>query len=201
MLELMKLPYNYTAFEPYIGAQTVEIHYDKHHRTYLENLNKLITDNAILQGKSLEEILKSVNILPNELQRPVINNGGQVFNHNEYWMSMTPVIDQMPIGLVSQKIEKKWGSYDNFKSEWKKAGLTQFGSGWVFLAIDINGELEIIKTSNADSPIFRGVKPLLTMDVWEHAYYLNYQNKRGDYIDNYFRLINWERVSELYNKK
>ncbi len=201
MIELIKLPYSYTAFEPYIDAKTVEIHYDKHHRTYLENLNKLIDDNEVLQGKTLEELLKSINILPNELQRPVINNGGQVYNHNQYWYSLTPVIDQSPLGLVAQKIEKKWGSYEEFKADWKKTGLSQFGSGWVFLTVNIDGDLEIVKTSNADSPIFRGVEPLLTMDVWEHAYYLKYQNKRGDYIDNYFRLVNWERVSELHNKK
>lgn len=198
MLELINLPYGLNALEPYLDAKTVEIHYDKHHRTYLDNLNKLIAENDELKGKTLEEIIASINILPVELQRPVTNNAGQVYNHNQYWESICPLIDQQPSGILAEKIEKKWGSYLEFKKEWKKIGLSQFGSGWVFLIVNDASELEIIKSSNADGPMFRRIAPLLTMDVWEHAYYLNYQNRRGDYIDNYFRIVNWERVGEKY---
>jgi superoxide dismutase, Fe-Mn family len=198
MLELQKLPYAYTELEPYIDAKTVEIHYDKHHRTYNDNLNKLIEVNPTLQNKTLEEIIKGVNILPNEIQRPVINNAGQVYNHNQYWESMSHKIDQKPSGILLEKIQKTWGTFDKFKEEWKAAGLTQFGSGWVFLILNADGILEIQKTSNADNPLFRSIVPLLTMDVWEHAYYITYQNKRGDYIDNFFRVINWEVVNTKF---
>jgi superoxide dismutase, Fe-Mn family len=200
MLNLKKLPYTYGELEPYIDSKTLEIHYDKHHRTYLDNLNKLISDNKILEGKTLEEILKSVNILPLELQRPVINNGGQVYNHNQYWLSMSSITDQKPTGVLFEKIVKTWGSYEAFLEEWKKNGLAQFGSGWVFLIINDDNKLEIQKTSNADSPIFRGITPILTMDVWEHAYYLKYQNKRAEYIDNYFKVIDWSNVAKLYSE-
>jgi superoxide dismutase, Fe-Mn family len=200
MLELVNLPYSYTDLEPYLDAKTLEIHYDKHHRTYLDNLNKIISENQVLQGKTLEEIIKSVNILPNELQRPVINNAGQVYNHNMYWESMTPEIDTKPTGVLLEKINKSWGSFEKFMADWKANGLGQFGSGWVFLIVNRDGELEIQKGSNADNPFFRSIKPILTMDVWEHAYYLKYQNKRGDYIDNFFHVVNWKNVSKLYTE-
>ena len=199
MLELTKLPYQYTELEPYIDAKTVEIHYDKHHRTYNDNLNKLIEANPTLQNKTLEEIIKGVNILPNEIQRAVINSAGQVFNHDQYWLSMSHKIDQRPTGIVLEKLLKVYGTFEGFKEEWKNAGLTQFGSGWVFLVVNADGEFEIQKTSNADNPLFRSIKPVLTMDVWEHAYYLTYQNRRADYIDNYFKVLNWEMVSTNYS--
>ncbi|MGL4758495.1 MAG: superoxide dismutase [Patescibacteria group bacterium] len=198
MLEMMKLPFAYNALEPYMDAKTVEIHYDKHHRTYLDNLNKIVAENNELKSKSLEDIIASVNILPVEIQRAVGNNAGQVYNHNKFWESLSPTLDQKPSGILAEKIEKKWGSLDKFKEEWKKIGLAQFGSGWVFLIVNESTELEIVKSSNADGPIFRRIVPLLTMDVWEHAYYLNYQNKRGEYIENFFKIINWEKVGQNY---
>lgn len=194
MLELNILPFNYNSLEPYIDCQTVEIHYSKHHKTYLDNLNKLIAVNAPLADLSLDQIIAKVNQLDIDLQRPVINNAGQVYNHNKYWESLSGDFDQTPSITFLNKINKKFTNLDNFKAEWKKAGLSQFGSGWVFLINNSDNELEIVKTANGDSPIFRGITPLLTMDVWEHAYYLKYQNKRADYIDNYFRVINWSKI-------
>jgi superoxide dismutase, Fe-Mn family len=198
MLELINLPYGYSQLEPYLDAHTLEVHYSKHHRTYLDNLNKLIETNLSLQGKSLEEIIKSVNCLSVELQRPVINNAGQVFNHNLYWETLSPIIDQRPTGLLANKIDTQYGSYDKFMKIWKEAGLSQFGSGWVSLIVKEDRSLDIVKTANADTPMFRGQLPLMTMDVWEHAYYLNYQNRRGDYIDNFFKIVNWTAISDKY---
>jgi superoxide dismutase, Fe-Mn family len=200
MLELTKLPYSYNQLEPYLDAKTIEIHYSKHHKTYLDNLNKLIEANPALQSKSLSQIMSSVNSLPVELQRPVINNAGQVYNHDLYWKSLSKHIDQKPSGLLADKINSQYGSYAEFMKLWKEAGLTQFGSGWVFLTVKVDKSLEIVKTSNADNPMFRGVESLMTMDVWEHAYYIGYQNKRGDYIDAYFRILNWEEISQKYSE-
>jgi superoxide dismutase, Fe-Mn family len=199
MLEQTKLPYTFNQLEPYLDAKTIEIHYSKHHKTYLDNLNKLIEVNPQLQGKNLVQILSAVTSLPVELQRPVINNAGQVYNHDLYWQSLSTHIDQKPSGLLSDKINTQFGSYTEFMKLWKEAGLTQFGSGWVFLTVKADKSLEIVKTSNADNPMFRGVEPLMTMDVWEHAYYLGYQNKRGDYIDSYFKIVNWELISQKYS--
>ncbi len=199
MLEQTKLPYTFNQLEPYLDAKTIEIHYTKHHKTYLDNLNKLIEANSQIQGKTLVQILSAVSSLPVEFQRPVINNAGQVYNHDLYWQSLSTHIDQKPSGLLADKINTQYGSYTEFMKLWKEAGLTQFGSGWVFLTVKADKSLEIVKTSNADNPMFRGIEPLMTMDVWEHAYYLAYQNKRGDYIDSYFKIVNWELISQKYS--
>jgi len=186
---LPNLPYAKEALAPYISAQTLEIHHGKHHQTYVTNLLKLI-EGTDLASESLESlILKSVN---NSDRVGIFNNAAQVWNHTFYWNSMKPKGGGAPSGEIATKINTAFGSYDAFIQAFKNAGLTQFGSGWAWLVLK-NGTLEIIKTSNADTPIAHGIKPILTVDVWEHAYYLDYQNKRADYLDIFFNhLINWD---------
>lgn len=183
------LPYKKDALEPHISSRTLDFHHGKHHNAYVTNLNKLI-EGTELASETLEDIIKkTVNDATNA---GVFNNAAQVWNHTFYWQSMKPDGGGLPTGDIAEKIDTDFGSYDNFIEQWKNAGLTQFGSGWVWLVIK-NGKLEIMKTSNADTPIAHGVKPLLTVDVWEHAYYLDYQNRRGDYLDVFIKnLINWE---------
>ncbi len=183
------LPYKKDALEPHISSRTLDFHHGKHHNAYVTNLNKLI-EGTELASETLEDIIKkTVNDATNA---GVFNNAAQVWNHTFYWQSMKPDGGGLPTGDIAEKIDTDFGSYDNFIEQWKNAGLTQFGSGWAWLVIK-NGKLEIMKTSNADTPIAHGVKPLLTVDVWEHAYYLDYQNRRGDYLDVFIKnLINWE---------
>jgi superoxide dismutase, Fe-Mn family len=200
-IALQPLNYNFNDLEPYLDAKTLEIHHTKHHQTYLDNLNKLISENKELENLELEDILLKINQLPIEIQTPTLNNAGQVYNHNKYFECLSPIIDQNPSQELLAKICQDFGSMEIFKDNFKKAGLSQFGSGWVFLIINDKKELEIVKASNAGNPITNGVAPILTMDVWEHAYYLKYQNKRADYIDNFFRIINWELVSQNYSKQ
>jgi superoxide dismutase, Fe-Mn family len=197
-LAMPALSYSFNQLEPYLDAKTLEIHHTKHHQTYLNNLNKLIEANQDLWGKSLEQILTNLNQLPLDLQTPVLNNAGQVYNHNKYFENLSPIINQKPSASLTKAIVDEYGSLEKFLAEFKQAGLTQFGSGWVFLILDETKGLEIIKSSNANSPITSGITPLITMDVWEHAYYLNYQNRRGDYIDGFFQILNWELVSQNY---
>jgi len=186
---LPNLPYAKEALEPYISAKTLEIHHGKHHQTYVTNLIKLI-EGTDLANEPLESlILKSVN---NPDRVGIFNNAAQVWNHTFYWNSIKPKGGGAPSGEIASKIDTSFGSYDAFVQAFKNAGLTQFGSGWAWLVLN-NETLEIIKTSNADTPIAHGMKPLLTVDVWEHAYYLDYQNKRADYLDAFFsHLINWD---------
>ncbi|BCO08175.1 superoxide dismutase [Desulfolithobacter dissulfuricans] len=186
---LPDLPYKKDALEPHISSRTLDFHHGKHHNAYVTNLNKLI-EGTELASETLEDIIKkTVNDATNA---GVFNNAAQVWNHTFYWQSMKPDGGGLPTGDIAEKIDTDFGSYDNFIEQLKNAGLTQFGSGWAWLVIK-NGKLEIMKTSNADTPIAHGVKPLLTVDVWEHAYYLDYQNRRGDYLDVFLKnLINWE---------
>jgi superoxide dismutase, Fe-Mn family len=190
---------DYTLFEPIISASTMQYHHGKHHQTYLDNLNKLLETNPELQGfDTLDEIIISNHDLALADKTAITNNAGQVFNHNLYWDSMVSEADSASqlSGLQEQITSRlqPFGGLDGFKAEWKKAGLSQFGSGWVWLVLDQNNKLQIIKTANAETPLTLGYLPIITMDVWEHAYYLDYQNKRADYIDQYFKLINWNNV-------
>lgn len=187
MFEMMKLPFEPTALEPYISAQTFEFHYGKHYKTYVETLNKLIagTDFAVM---SLSDIIK--NTYNRAEYQAIFNNAGQVFNHECFWKSLSSNGGQ-PKGNIAERIVCDFGSYDEFKKAWVQAAVSQFGSGWIWL-IDHNGHLEISKTANADTPIARGQMPLLTMDVWEHAYYLDYQNRRVDFANAFVEhLANW----------
>lgn len=191
------LPYAYDALEPYIDAATMEVHYDKHHRGYYNKFIKAIEGNNKLQNSKMNEIFANIS----EYDDAIRNNGGGYWNHEFYWESMTPGGANLPEGALKQKIDKDFGSMEKLKEEFKKAALSIFGSGWTWLIVQ-RGDLIICTTPNQDNPLMDVVEnqgtPLLALDVWEHAYYLKYQNKRGDYIDNFFHLINWEMVSKRY---
>jgi superoxide dismutase, Fe-Mn family len=193
---LVNLEYSYDVLEPWIDAKTMEIHHSKHHQGYVDKFNKAI-EGTELEAFSVEEILKDVSKIPEEIKSAVINNGGGVFNHNFFWKILGPNSDNIPDGKIADAIEDKFDSFEEFKKQFSEAGLTQFGSGWVWLVVD-NGELGIVKTSNQDSPISQGKTPILCLDVWEHAYYLKYQNKRQEYIDAFWNVINWNKVNEIY---
>ena len=192
--ELPKLEYNYNALEPNIDAKTMEIHHSKHHQGYTNNLNNAIAGTE-LEGKSIEEICKSDN-----LSAAVRNNGGGYFNHSLFWTILSQNGGGEPNNEVGKAINEKYGSFENFKSEFTKAAGTRFGSGWAWLCLS-NGNLSICSTANQDNPLMQegcGGQPILCLDVWEHAYYLNYQNRRPDYINAFFNIINWEKVNNLY---
>lgn len=196
-IQLPTLPYEMDALEPYISAQTLSFHHGKHHQAYVTNTNNLINGTP-LENASLEElILTSVN---KDDKVRLFNNSAQVWNHTFYWNCMKPSGGGTPSGAIAQKIDEDFGSFDTFVQEFKTAATTQFGSGWAWLVLD-NGKLKIIKTSNADTPFAHGLKALLTVDVWEHAYYLDYQNKRSDYVDIFLKyLVNWDFVNSNLSK-
>jgi superoxide dismutase, Fe-Mn family len=191
------LPYDFNALEPYIDARTMEIHHDKHHAAYTNNLNAAIEGTA-LEGKSIEEILMHVS----NHSPAVRNNGGGYYNHNLFWEIMTPSGGGEPTGDLAKDIDTRFGSFAEFKEAFTRAGTTQFGSGWAWLIVDPSGELAITSTPNQDNPIMNlsavhGV-PILALDVWEHAYYLNYQNRRPDYITAFWNVVNWKEVNKRY---
>jgi len=188
-ITLPKLPYNDDALAPHISATTIGFHHGKHHNAYVTNLNKLI-EGTELADETLVNIIKKT--AGDTEKTSIFNNAAQVWNHTFYWQSMKPNGGGLPTGRIAEKINTNFENYDNFVEQFKNAGLTQFGSGWAWLVIK-NRELSIIKTSNADTPIAHGITPLLTVDVWEHAYYLDYQNGRAGYLDTFIQhLINWE---------
>ncbi len=192
--ELPKLPYAYDALEPHIDARTMEIHHSKHHQAYITNLNAAI-EGTDLEGKTIEEILKVCKDKP-----AVRNNGGGFWNHNLFWEVMAPNKGGEPTGELAAAINEVFGSFENFKTEFAKAGATRFGSGWAWLCVT-NGKLEVCSTANQDNPLMgEGCNgtPILAMDVWEHAYYLHYQNRRPDYINAFFNVINWDKVAEKF---
>lgn len=197
--ELRALPYAYDALEPYIDKETMMLHHDKHEKAYLDNLNKAIAKYPELYKKGLEGILKDLNSIPEDVRETVKNNAGGVYNHDFFWSIMSPEKDQTPKGELLKAINKEFGSLDNFKTKFKDAALGRFGSGWAWLVLNKDGKLSIISTPNQDSPISQGLTPILGIDVWEHAYYLKYQNKRGDYIDNWWHVVNWKQVEDNYN--
>ena len=193
--ELPKLPYSYDALEPHIDAKTMEIHHSKHHNAYTANLNNAIAGTD-LEGKSIEEICKTPG-----LSGAVRNNGGGYYNHNMFWTLMSQNGGGNPTGKIAGAIDTAFGSFEAFKEEFAKAATTRFGSGWAWLCVK-NGKLSVCSTANQDNPLMAdqcGGTPILCLDVWEHAYYLNYQNRRPDYISAFFNLINWEEVNNRYN--
>lgn len=196
--ELMALPYDYSALEPSISKTTLEFHHDKHHQTYVNNLNAALAEAKEFHGKSLEEILSNLDKLPSDIVTAVTNNGGGVFNHNFYFEALAVPASTAPSAALAEAIVKAFGSVDAFLAEFKKAALAQFGSGWAWLVSDTDGSLKIVKTPNQETPLKSGQKPLLTIDVWEHAYYLDYQNRRPDYIDAFIKVINWNIVSSRF---
>ena len=194
--ELPALPYASNALEPHIDARTMEIHHDKHHAGYTKKLNAAI-EGTEWENKSIEEILANLDSVPEDKRTAVRNNGGGYANHTLFWQIMGPNGGGSPTGAVGDAINSAFGSYDNFKEQFKSAATGQFGSGWAWLVVD-NGNLAITSTPNQDTPLMEGKTPILGVDVWEHAYYLNYQNRRGDYVDAFFNVINWDKVNELY---
>jgi len=196
MEELIKLKYEYNALEPHIDEATMKIHHSKHHKTYVDKFNASIKGTE-LENKDVETILKNLSNIPENIRQAVINNGGGVWNHNFFW-SILKKDTKMPEKL-KKMIEKDFGSIEKFKEEFTNTALAQFGSGWAWLIIE-SGKLKVLKTNNQDSPISKGLTPVLTIDVWEHAYYLKYQNKRLEYIENFYKVIDWEKVLKLIKK-
>ena len=190
---LPALPYAANALEPIIDQQTVEIHHDKHHATYVANLNAITKDYPELQAKSVDAVLADLNAVPEAIRTAVRNNGGGVANHNLYWDIMTPGGPAEPTGAIGD-IVKSLGGYEDFKAKVIDAGLKRFGSGWAWLVLDAAGNPQIVSTANQDSPLSDGQKPLLALDVWEHAYYLKYQNRRADYLKAWWSVVNWEVI-------
>jgi Fe-Mn family superoxide dismutase len=193
--ELPKLPYAPAALEPHIDARTMEIHHGKHHQTYVTNLNTALANHPDLQSKSVEQLCKEINSLPEAVRTAVRNNGGGHWNHSRFWQWMAPNAGGAPTGKAADGINAAFGSFDNFKAEWAKAGAGRFGSGWVWLIKD-EGKLAITSTPNQDNPLMDGKNAVLGLDVWEHAYYLLYQNKRPDYIAAWWNVVNWNEVNK-----
>ena len=195
--ELPQLPYAYEALEPYIDAKTMEIHHSKHHNAYTTNLNAAIAGTD-MEGKTIENIVINLDMK----NMAVRNNGGGFYNHNLFWKVMAPNAGGLPTGELAEAIDRDFGSFEEFKALFAKAGATRFGSGWAWLSVHKGGKLEVASTANQDNPLMpeisNGSFPILAMDVWEHAYYLNYQNRRPDYIEAFFNVINWTEVARLY---
>ncbi len=193
--QLPDLPYAYAALEPYIDARTMEIHHGKHHQAYTTNLNKALESHADLQAKSIEELLHGFAELPESVQPAVRNNGGGFANHNLFWTILSPTGGGSPTGELAMAINGAFGSFEDFKSKFSAAAATRFGSGWAWLVSDSSGAIHVYSTPNQDSPYMQGHTPLLGLDVWEHAYYLNYQNRRPDYVSAFWNLVNWDQVA------
>ena len=196
--ELPKLPYSYDALEPHIDARTMEIHHTKHHQTYINNLNAALEKHPQLQGKGVEDLLKNLNAIPEDIRTAVRNNGGGHLNHSLFWPTMSPKGGGEPTGELAKAINSAFGGFANFKDQLAKAGIGRFGSGWAWLSVESGGKLVITSTPNQDSPISEGQTPILGVDVWEHAYYLKYQNRRPDYIAAWWNVVNWEQVAKNY---
>lgn len=193
---LPDLPYNHDALEPHIDAKTMEIHHGKHHQAYIDKVNAAL-DGTEWADKPIEEVLKNISSLPADKQGPVRNNGGGHYNHSLFWTIMGPEGGGEPTGDIASAIDEAFGSFKEFKDKFAEAGVTQFGSGWAWLVVN-NGSLEVINRPNQDAPIMDGLTPVLGCDVWEHAYYLSYQNKRPDYIDAWWNTVNWDEVNRRY---
>jgi len=194
--ELPKLPYDYNALEPYLDAKTMEIHHDKHHAGYTRKLNAALEKNPEFFQQSITEILSDLKKVPENIRTAVRNNGGGYYHHNIWWEQFAPGKGGNPTGSLSQAINKTFGSFEKFMAEFKKTALGVFGSGWAWLVKDDKGNLSLIGTPNQDSPATRGLEPILGIDVWEHSYYLKYQNRRNDYIDNFWNVIDWDVVGK-----
>jgi len=193
--ELPALPYGFDALEPHIDARTMEIHHDKHHAGYVKKLNAAL-EGSELAEKDVKELLKDIDSVPSEIKTAVINNGGGHANHSLFWEILSAEGGK-PEGALAEAIDKDLGGFDSFKEVFSKAAAGRFGSGWAWLVVS-DGKLEITDSANQESPLMDGKTPILGLDVWEHAYYLNYQNKRPDYIEAFFNIINWAKVSEFY---
>ncbi|AHM64422.1 superoxide dismutase [Paenibacillus polymyxa] len=196
--QLPELPYAKDALEPHFDALTMEIHHDRHHNTYVTNLNAALESAPELQSKSLEDLISNLDSVPESIRTAVRNNGGGHHNHSLFWEVIAPNGGGQPTGAIAEAINNELGGYDKFKEDFTKAATTRFGSGWAWLVVGKDGKLAITSTPNQDSPLFEGLTPVLGLDVWEHAYYLKYQNKRPDYIAAFYNVINWDEVNKRY---
>ncbi|HEU5423720.1 MAG TPA: superoxide dismutase [Nitrolancea sp.] len=198
--ELPNLPYPYNALEPYIDEQTMNIHHTKHHQAYVNNLNAALQNNPELQNQPIEQLMRNINQVPESIRQAVINNGGGHANHSLFWTIMGPNKGGEPTGALADEIKKDFGSFDSFKDEFTKAASGRFGSGWAWLVETPQGKLQITSTPNQNSPLMEGNTPLLGLDVWEHAYYLKYQNRRPEYINAWWNLVDWNAVGQRYQQ-
>lgn len=199
--QLPELGYDYDALEPHIDGRTMEIHHQKHHGAYTANLNKALEGFPQFQSVDAEHLLRGFNGLPEGIQTAVRNNGGGYYNHGLFWDILTPGGSASPTGELAAAIDEDFGSFDAFRDQFAKAAATRFGSGWAWLIIDPYGKLKVVSTANQDSPLMSGHTPILGLDVWEHAYYLNYQNRRPDYIAAFWNLVNWDKVAERFAER
>jgi Fe-Mn family superoxide dismutase len=195
--EVPPLPYAYEALEPHIDSQTMHLHHDKHHQAYVTNLNAALEKAPELQGKNAEDILRNLNAVPEAVRTAVRNNGGGHVNHSMFWAIMGPNAGGSPTGAIADAIKSTFGDFAQFQEKFNDAGLKQFGSGWAWLVLG-NGGLQVISTPNQDSPLSQGLHPIMGNDVWEHAYYLKYQNRRGDYLKAWWNVVNWAEINKRY---
>jgi Fe-Mn family superoxide dismutase len=196
--ELPRLPYAFDALEPHIDARTMEIHHDKHHQGYVNNLNAALEKHPNLQSKSVEDLLRDIKNVPEDIRTAVQNNGGGHANHSLFWPVMSANAGGAPTGALATAINQAFGSFDNFKEKFSTAAKTRFGSGWAWLVVKGNGSLDVYSLPNQDSPYMQGDTPILGLDVWEHAYYLKYQNRRPDYVGAWWSVVNWDQVAKNY---
>lgn len=196
--ELPPLPYSNDALEPYIDAQTMQIHHDNHHGTYVSKLNAALENHSDLQNKSVDELIRDLNTLPNAVKSAVRNNGGGYFNHTIFWTLMAPNAGGEPNGAIAQAINETFGDFENFKQRFNDAGAGQFGSGFVWLVRTADGKLDVVSTPNQDNPLTEGHFPIMGNDVWEHAYYLKYQNRRAEYLKQWWNVVNWNEVNNRF---
>ncbi len=194
------LPYDYGALEPHIDTQTMQIHHDKHHAAYVNNLNAALEGNADLQNATIEEILNNIKDVPESIRQAVINNGGGHANHTMFWEIMGPNGGGEPSGALAQAINTAFGDFNSLKAKINDAGVKRFGSGWSWLVMGQDGKLQVISTANQDSPYLQGLTPILGVDVWEHAYYLKYQNRRPDYLNAWWNTVNWDAVAKRFGR-
>jgi len=197
---LPELPYAYDALEPYIDKRTMEIHHQKHHAAYISKLNAALEGHSDWLGKDVKDLLKSLNKLPESIQIAVRNNGGGHYNHGIFWNIMAPNAGGTPKGDLADRINQTFGGFNQFKEKFSSAAANRFGSGWAWLTLDQAGKLGVISTANQDNPVSDGLDVLMGIDVWEHAYYLKYQNKRPEYIENWWNVVNWEAVAKRFEK-
>ncbi|HEY7347022.1 MAG TPA: superoxide dismutase [Ktedonobacterales bacterium] len=198
--ELPPLPYDYTALEPHIDEQTMRLHHDKHHQAYVTNLNNALQGQSQFENLAIEDLMRRINEIPENIRTAVRNNGGGHVNHSMFWQIMKPNGGGEPSGALAQAITQAFGSFDQFKAAFNDAGTKRFGSGWAWLVLDNSGRLQVISTANQDSPLMDGHFPVMGNDVWEHAYYLKYQNRRADYLNAWWNVVNWDEIAKRYER-
>ena len=198
--ELPPLPYDYSALEPYIDTQTMQIHHDKHHQAYITNVNNALQGQDQLAAMSVDDLLRNIKQVPESIRTAVQNNAGGHSNHSMFWNIMTPNGGGEPTGNLASAIQQAFGSFDAFKTAFNDAGTKRFGSGWAWLVLDTNGKLQVISTANQDSPLMSGMYPVMGNDVWEHAYYLKYQNRRPEYLNAWWNVVNWDAIAHRYEQ-